>query len=399
MTIEDLKKNGLIIFESYRGSFVYGTYIEGISDKDKCGVYIQPLDDIIGFKKYIPQVQDDKGDCVYYEIVRFLELLYVNNPNILEIINIPDEFVIYKHPVFDLILKEKDKFITKICADSFGGYAKKQFQKALGQDKMMNWEKTKMTRKSPIDFCYYVDGYNSYSLKKYLKNMGYEQKFCGVVNIPNARDIFALFYDWKAHHCFSKSINEEDREHNKKQLKSEGKTVGLGYKGIEKEGGSENAGISNNLRLSSIPKGEVPICIFSYNQSSYNQHCMQYNKYQNWLKTRNIQRWVDVENHGQIDKEKNSKIDGKNMLHCRRLIDMAIEISEGKGVIVKRPNAKELVDIRNGKVDLKELLKTANEQVTKMDESFKNSNLPEKVDIEFVSNLLIKIRKEFYEKD
>jgi len=398
MTVQELRDKKLIIFESYRGSFVYGTYIEGVSDKDKCGVYIQPLNDVIGFKKYVPQIQDKKGDCVYYEVGRFLELLSVNNPNILEILNIPQEFIIYKHPVFDFILKRKDVFITKKCADSFGGYAEAQLKKALGQEKMMNWEKDKIARKTILDFCYVIEGCKTMPLKNFLKQNGFEQKFCGVVNIPNARDVFILFYDHKAHLCFAKSISEDDKEYSKKSFKEKEESVGLGYKGIEKEKekGSDNTGVSNCLRLSSIPKGEKPICIFSYNQSGYNQHCMQYKKYQNWLKTRNIKRWVDVDTHGQIDKNKNSKIDGKNMLHCRRLIDMSVEISEGKGVIVRRPNVKELLDIRSGKVDLKELIKTANELIIKMKESFKNINLPSEVDEYFINELLVNVRKNFY---
>jgi hypothetical protein len=38
---------------------------------------------------------------------------------------------------------------------------------------------------------------------------------------------------------------------------------------------------------------------------------------------RNLQRWVDVKSHDQ-------KIDGKNMMHCYRLVQMAREIAEGK---------------------------------------------------------------------
>lgn len=396
MTIQDLRDKKLIIFESYRGSFVYGTYIEGVSDKDKCGVFIQPLEDVIGFKKYISQVQDEKGDCVYYEVGRFLELLSANNPNILEILNIPQEFIIYKHPVFDFILKEKDRFITKLCADSFGGYGVSQLKKAASQNKMMNWEKNKVSRKTPIDFCYVIDGYNTRPLKAFLEKNGYEQMFCGVVNVPNARDVFALFYDNKAHSCFAKSVSGTEKSLNKKRYKESGQTVGFGYKGLQKEGNSTNASVSNCLRLSSIPKGETPVCVFSYNQNGYTQHCMQYNMYQNWLKTRNIQRWVDVDAHGQKSEEKNSKIDGKNMLHCQRLVDMAVEIAEGKGVIVKRSNAKELIDIRNGKVNLDELTKVVNEKIIRMQELFKNSNIPNKVDGFFVNELLIEIRKNFY---
>jgi hypothetical protein len=64
-------------------------------------------------------------------------------------------------------------------------------------------------------------------------------------------------------------------------------------------------------------------------------------EYQEWLQKRNLQRWVDVKSHDQ-------KIDGKNMMHCYRLVQMAREIAEGKGVIVRRENAAELISIRRG---------------------------------------------------
>ena len=63
------------------------------------------------------------------------------------------------------------------------------------------------------------------------------------------------------------------------------------------------------------------------------------------MKERNEARWVDVKSHGQ-------KIDGKNMMHCRRLMDMAREIGEGKGINVRRENADYLISIRKGEVDL-----------------------------------------------
>lgn len=382
---EYLKANGWIVFETVVGSQAYGTATPE-SDVDKKFIYILP-DYLYGF---IPQLHVNK-DYVGFELSEFMQLIETNNPTLLELLNSPEDCIIYKDPIFDLILKEKDKFITKKCADSFGGYSRGQIKKAKGQDKMMNWEKQKFTRKNPIDFCFVVDGYETKPLKKHLKEKKLEQKFCGVVNIPNARDTFALFYDQVAHYCFADSMSEEDKEKNKKTLKENGCKVGLGYKGIEKEGGSDNAGISNNLRLSSIPKNKEPLCIFSYNKDAYTQHCKDYNKYQSWLKTRNMARWVDVQEHGQ-------KIDGKNMLHCMRLIDMSIEIAQGKGIVVRRPNAKELLDIRKGKVDLDTLINVAEEKIEKMDELFANSNLPNKVEHKFIEKLTKKLRKDFFDK-
>jgi hypothetical protein len=44
---------------------------------------------------------------------------------------------------------------------------------------------------------------------------------------------------------------------------------------------------------------------------------------------------VEVQGHGQ-------RIDGKNMMHCMRLIQMSKEIGRGEGIIVRRPDAAEL---------------------------------------------------------
>jgi hypothetical protein len=159
----------------------------------------------------------------------------------------------------------------------------------------------------------------------------------------------------------------------------------MGFKGIAFEE-------SNDIRLSSIPK-ETPSHYFighiSYNKDGYTQHCNDYKSYETWLKERNEQRYVDVKSNGQ-------KIDGKNMMHCRRLIDMAREIAEGKGIIVRRPNAKELIGIRKGEVDLQTLINHVEKEIIEIDKLFKNSNLPNSVDEKFINELIIKIRKSVY---
>ena len=102
-----------------RGSHAYGTNIE-TSDTDYAGVFIQSQEDIFGFN-YKEQINDDTNDTVIYEIKRFLQLLASNNPTVLELLNTPKDCIIYKDPIFDLVLENRDKFITKVCAKSFGG--------------------------------------------------------------------------------------------------------------------------------------------------------------------------------------------------------------------------------------------------------------------------------------
>lgn len=377
-----------LVFEAYRGSFAYGTYIEGVSDKDKVGIYVQPIEQVAGINTYVPQIQDAKGDCVYYEIKRFLELLVVSNPTMLETLFFDQECIIYKHPVFDYVLVNRDKFITKLCKNSFYGYAKQQISKARGLNKKQNWEKEKITRKEILDFCYVIEAYSSYPLSKLIETGNYDQKFFGVTNVPHARDIYALFYDWDAHSCFSELVPESLRIANKSRLKSLGLPMGFGYKGIVKSGEGKSVAESNSLRLSSIPNGEKCIGIFVYNKDAYTSSCKDFKEYQEWVKNRNMTRWTDVKEHGQ-------QIDGKNLMHCKRLIDMSLEIAEGKGVITRRPDAAELLKIRRGEISLEKLLTDSESKMEKMDELFEKSNLPETVDVNMVNSLLNLIRREF----
>jgi predicted nucleotidyltransferase len=372
------------------GSQAYGTQTP-TSDIDKKFVYILPEDCILG-TGYVEQINVNK-DYVGWEIRRFLELMDSNNPTVLELLNSPEDCILHKDPLFDDIIAHKDEFITKICKDSFGGYARQQIKKAKGLDKKQNWEKDKVTRKDVLDFCYVIEGEKSIPFKVWNSDdeRQFEEKFCGVVNVPNARDVYAVYYDGLAKNMFSEDVNELDRENLKRFTKESGKPMGFGYKGLVKTDEGANAAESNQLRLSSIPKGETPICNIIYNKDGYTMHCKDYREYQEWLENRNETRYVETQEHGQ-------RIDGKNMMHCIRLIRMAQEIGAGKGINVRRPDAEELLSIRRGEVDLDNLIQMADQSIEEMDSIFDNSDLPKKVDSGLVNSLLIKIRKEFYNR-
>jgi len=312
-----------------------------------------------------------------------------NNPTVLELLNSPEDCIVSKHPLFDMILEHKDDFITKICKDSFGGYARQQIKKAKGLDKKQNWEKDKVTRKDVLDFCYVIEGEKSIPWKVWNKDR-YEERFIGVVNVPNARDIYAIYFDEIAFSCFSSKLPPTQTYFNFEARKKANLPMGLGYKGLVKTGEGANATESNQLRLSSIPKGEIPICNIIYNKDGYTMHCKDYKEYQEWLENRNETRYIETQEHGQ-------KIDGKNMMHCMRLIRMAQEIGAGKGIQVRREDAEELLSIRRGEVDLTKLIEMADQAIEEMDSIFDNSDLPNKVNPDLVNTLLIKIRKEFYE--
>ena len=98
-----IQDNGLIIFDVIYGSHAYGTNRPD-SDVDKRGVYILPdsilksIETVDGFKdvEYYPEINDGTQNVVYYELRKFLYMLSNSKPNVIEILNIPEDCILYK---------------------------------------------------------------------------------------------------------------------------------------------------------------------------------------------------------------------------------------------------------------------------------------------------------------
>jgi predicted nucleotidyltransferase len=349
-----------IIFKAIVGSHAYGTNIEG-SDIDYKGIYLQDPEDVLqnGYREQVTITDDE----VYYELRRFIELCCTNNPGMLELLYSPEDCIVHKDPVFDVILQNRDKFLSKSCRHSYGGYAFAQIEKASGLNKKMNWENSKIEKKSVLDFCYilpWITQTKGRPLREWLLNNGLDQSQCGLVAIDNFRYTYGLYI-----RCLE----------------------GQNYKGIV-----QDEETSNDVSLSSVDKDVSRDAVMYFNKDGYGKYCKDYASYQVWLKERNVQRYVDSDAHGQ-------KIDGKNLLHCVRLLETGIEVAKERTLNVRRPNAEYLISIRKGKVDLQTLLDASKEKMKELDEAFQQSDLPDKVDRGFWLALMPKIRKEYYDKN
>lgn len=348
-----------IIYKTIVGSQAYGTAVP-TSDIDFKGIYVQSHDDILSFR-YNEQIEKGKDEC-FYEVRRFLQLAQSANPTILEMLFMHDKCIIETSPEFELIRSHREKFLTKKCCMSFGGYAVAQIKKAKGLDKKMNWEKSRVERKTPMDFCYVYEDGKTMPIVKWLGRDNKKQELCGLVALDHFRDCYALYYDYNSH--YGQQANRQYKP--------------LGFKGIILDD-------SNEVRLSSVPKEMVAEAVVNFNKDGYSTHCKDYKEYTTWLENRNTQRYVDSKGH-------NQKVDGKNLLHCRRLLDMAIEIAKEKTINVLRPNAEYLLQIRRGDVALDEIIEKAEADIKGLDELYDTSDLPDTVDMEFVNQLLLDVR-------
>ena len=351
MTINEIKNEGRLLFECISGSRAYG--LDTLqSDTDLKGVFYMPAEQFYGFH-YIPQVSNETNDEVYYELGRFVELLAKNNPNILEMLVTPDDCVLYRHPIMNRL--NINMFLSKLCKDTFAGYAITQIRKARGlKKKIVN--PVAAERQTTLDFCCIIQGYSSVSARKWLASNGLCPERCGLAAVPHTRGLYALFYD------------------------PDGV---LGYRGVI------SGDTAHDVSLSSIPKGEKERAILFFNKDGYSAYCREYREYWEWVKKRNEVRYSGTMQHGK-------NYDAKNMMHTIRLLQVAEEILTTGQLRLQRPNREELLSIKAGAVEYDDLLHQANGLIERIEAAHTSSSLPPTPDEKAIEKILIEMRKELY---
>jgi predicted nucleotidyltransferase len=349
LTVDRIKNNGLLIFEVIAGSKSYGLDT-ATSDTDIKGVFVLPKDMFYGLE-YTAQVNNDTNDIVYYELKRFMELLSKNNPNILEMLNVPEKCVLQRYPIMDML--QPEMFLSKLCEQSFANYAFTQIKKAYGLEKKIV-NPVEEERKSVLDFCFVLEDKDAVHLKKYLAEKNLEQSKIGLAAIAHLRDCYNLYYS-----------NE------------------FNYSGVTKK---ENA---NEVSLSSIPKGEKPIAMLYFNKDAYSVYCKQYKEYWDWVVKRNDERYKTTMSHGK-------NYDSKNMMHVFRLLLMAKEIATEGKINVYRKDREFLLSIREGRFEYDELVQQAEALKDELPLLYQQSNLQEQPDVQKINELLIKMREVYY---
>lgn len=441
LTFDDIRNKGLLQYEFMRGSHAHGL-ATAESDEDYGGMYMAPAEQLIGLGlDYQEQVENDSHDIVWYELNKFMRLLLKSNPTMLEALFVDDKYVLFETPLMKEIKAHRDLFLSQECIKTAYQYGRSQIVKARGLKKKIVNPMTE--RKWPLDFCYTFHKQGSSNIRNWLEYRGLKQRYCGLVNIPNMHDVLGCYYDWGMHfqeegvtYDMLREAYEDgtvydtiaivrewksatDKVEKTKwenllhraqfknmvnfiikfyELKEQSNVNGIdytddnlekwycsqkaiGYAGIVREDGK-----SNEIRLSSVSKGEKPICWLSYNKDGYSEHCREWKEYQEWVEKRNPVRFKLNEG---------KQFDRKNMCECFRLMQMGIEIARGDGFIVDRTNIDRefLLGIKTGHHEYDELMEMVGEKEKEMQKAIANTKLPEKIDEDLVNDMLLDIRK------
>lgn len=349
--IEQLK-----IFECLAGSHAYGTNTPE-SDVDIRGIFCLPEESFLGINSPPHQVGDKKNDIVFYELKKFVDLASGCNPNIIELLHMPDDCIRRKTSVMNKLIENRNLFISQKAIHTFSGYAYAQIKKCCGQNK---WINNPQPESSPdkLDYCYFVQTSPWGYLKLLLPDMP-----CRPVLVKDAGLDLSDFV-------------VSSLEHSPGVYRL--------YKGGDSSRGVFR-GPNQQLVCESIAKeDEWPefIGLLIFNEQGYESAKRDWKNYWEWKKNRNEARYRSQES-GEID------YDAKNLSHCMRLLWSGINIVENGEPIVRYTGEKLriLKDIRKGIYSYDDLISMTEAEFNRLKSMKEHCDLPYKVDMKAIDKL------------
>ena len=116
------------IFEAIVGSQAYGISTPD-SDFDKTGVMIPGPEYFYGLDKFDQFSDYPDEDKTIYDIRKALTLIADNNPNMMDLLFIPERCIVKMTPFWQVFVENRDLFVSKKCRYTFSGYAYAQLER------------------------------------------------------------------------------------------------------------------------------------------------------------------------------------------------------------------------------------------------------------------------------
>ena len=301
--------NDQTIVKHYAGSLSYGTNLPG-SDIDIRGIFC--ADDVYHRSPWYNvneiNVTEDE-DTKLYELTKYLKLCVDQNPNILESLWVAEEDVITSSPAYAYLTSVRHELLSSKCVFTYSGYAFSQLKRIKGHNKWL----TNPQPKEPPREAQYVSLVQNFTEEKILKmtpaileEFNYKHRL-----IPYGNNIFGIY--------------PMER-----------------YSLYDRRGKLNTIYEDNDVHSLGLPK-----MIIKFNRDEYKRNIDVHRNYWEWVRNRNDKRSELEAAHG---------YDTKHAMHLIRLLRMGKEILTEGIVRVKRPDAQELLEIRNGAMTYDEII-------------------------------------------
>lgn len=395
------------IYLGKAGSHSYGTNT-ATSDEDFRGIFVASKEFLTTpFYSRNEYRDPSQKDHVSYEVAKFIKLYTQGNPNIVELLWTDDNDILYRTPEYDLLRQHRLELLSTNVAFSFSGYALSQLKAMKSQNK---WENNPQS-----------------------------------IEPPRQIDYVKLVVNFTPDKLFS--INLEDFHKNHRLVHYGGHIYGLyneqGYSPFNDKNFNLNVNSDEFEHTTSNGERKTPLHIVKFNIEEYKRDLEVWSNYWAWrnLKNKKIQLFtliqnelltrdtdvndlIDTDIHTVVEQENMAEFiktvktstlnellhlckrhfdfsevgaDMKHGMHLVRLLRMGVEVLRDGVINVKRPDAKELLEIRNGAWTYEQLIEYGEEQNRLIKELYApKSVLNKKPNVKLAAKLLLDIQNKVW---
>jgi predicted nucleotidyltransferase len=353
-TAQELMRDNLLV-KHLAGSHAYGTALP-TSDTDYRGIFCADPVNILTPWYTVKEVEDtNEEDTKYYELSHFMKLCVDCNPNIVETLWVDESDVITSSLAYEFLREHRSEFLSSKIAFTTSGYALAQLKRIKGHNK---WINNPMPEEPPrqIDYVSLVQNFTKEKLFKSKFSLeGYRH---GYRLVPYGHNIYGVI-EWP--YCDLYNTYSDDF------------TLNTVYEDSE------------DGELHSHP----PQFVVKFNKEEYNLAKEKHKQYWTWKNNRNEARSELEEQFG---------YDTKHAMHLVRLLRMGKEALEEGVLKVKRPDAEELLAIRDGGWTYEECVEYAEEMDWTIRETlYQKTDLPKRPDLQRVAELLMEAQRLVWE--
>lgn len=395
-----------IIVKHYAGSHAYGTATP-TSDVDFRGIFLADKKAIMTPFFNVNEREDkNEEDTKFFELNRFMQLYTDGNPNVIETLWVEESDIVESTEMYWHLRQYNKEFLSKRVAKKFTGYAHGQISRMTNHKGWMNEERRAINALQEQ-----VNTHKSKDLEVWIKDnfpefiwthivFGHEDnKMIDFERIMRNSDIQLVSLNAPKQYHFVKLVHNYmpqqilDRDFNIMNFQQGHELVPFGEDifAIVRKDGSRLIAADGRLL---IPKHNTlsvddikrqPVLVVKFLRENWKRSSEIRGSFHTWKKNRNVTR---------SELEVKFGMDTKHAMHVVRLLRTAEELLETGVVLVKRPDAEELLAIRNGAWSYDKMMEFFEEKSNYIrNELFKKSDLPQEPDLDKAANVLIELRE------
>lgn len=404
----------------YAGSLAYGTNLP-TSDVDIRGIFVGDQINLTPYFGFGESTDSNDDDTKIFEITKFLKLLADCNPNILEIVWCDDSDIILDSEEYQYLRSQRQSLLTSKVGITTSGYALSQLKRLQNSKKyvaylpdlsritgllteLVNCDKMSLHQVSLVcgpKLAGWVSNQTELqgkftagimSIGDIIAQFGNDQDRVNlsrykIIAQPKQKDFVSLVRSFTSEKVLPRDfdINKYQRDHCLIPFGSD--VYGL-YQFPGRCTFYENGNLVDDYDGESII-GTVPIAVVKFNKPQYTDAVTSNQKFWQWRENRNPTR---------LAMEEQFDFDGKHAMHLIRLLRMGVEALKTGEVIVKRPDAKELLDIRNGKWTYDMLISHAEQLDSEVKSLIKTTKLNKQPDLIQLANIQLTIQQSVWSK-